>query len=91
MIDAKLEHTDFQRNLSVIPDKLRSSTDPGSIVKLRRPSMDPGASPGWRCGSEETQHARGWGGHHCARAVHLHASGIAFARGPLALAARGLL
>ena len=46
MIDAKLEHADFWRNPSVIPDKLRSSADPGSIVKLRRPPMDPGSSPG---------------------------------------------
>ncbi len=37
---------DFWWEHLVIPDKLRSSADPGSIVDLRSPPMDPGSSPG---------------------------------------------
>jgi hypothetical protein len=41
-----LELADFARNHGVIPDKLRSSADPGSIIERWSPSMDPGESPG---------------------------------------------
>ena len=36
----------FRWKHTVIPDKLRSSADPGSIVEFRSPPMDPGSSPG---------------------------------------------
>ncbi len=42
----ELEPAALLQKCVVIPDKRRSRADPGSIIELRRSTMDPGASPG---------------------------------------------
>jgi len=41
-----LELVGLRRTHPVIPDKPRSGADPGAIIELRSPPMDPGTSPG---------------------------------------------